>query len=103
MSVSLDYEDEEGIVGAVLSHDSGISIGLHLAPELVAGLGGFAVLSITVDRDTEMNAWLDWLDRLEVSHGPLTPGHLGAYIEVLGPGGLSVRLRTDDPVDADDA
>jgi hypothetical protein len=61
------------------------------------------VLSVIVDRQTEMNAWLDWLDRLEVSHGPLTAGHLGAYIELQGPGGLSIRLHTDDPVDADDA
>ena len=61
---------------------------VHLAPELAAGLGGFAALSITVDRHTEMNAWLDWLDRLEVSHGPLTHtlGHPGAHQEVQGPG-----------------
>lgn len=61
------------------------------------------MLSMTVDDQAAMQAWVAHLDELGVGYGPPTSGHSGVHVEVMGPGGLRLRLHTSDPVDADDA
>jgi catechol 2,3-dioxygenase-like lactoylglutathione lyase family enzyme len=99
----LDYEVESGIVGALLVHSSGISVALHLAPDRSTSLDRFAVLSLKVDGLLGMRQWQEWLDQNEVGHSGLQPGHVGSYLEVGGPCGLTMRLHTPELFDADQA
>ena len=50
------YEEEESrAVGAVLRHDSGVVVGLHVAESsMVSALGGFNILGLTAD---DLVAW----------------------------------------------
>jgi catechol 2,3-dioxygenase-like lactoylglutathione lyase family enzyme len=87
------YEEEESMaVGAVLRHESGVVVGLHVAEaSLVSAMEGFNVLGLIGD---DIPAWIEELDRLGVAHGELTRSSAGYFIEVVGPNGTTVQLHT---------
>jgi catechol 2,3-dioxygenase-like lactoylglutathione lyase family enzyme len=87
------YEEEESMaVGAVLRHESGVVVGLHVAEaSLVSAMEGFNVLGFIGD---DIPAWIEELDRLGVAHGELTRSSAGYFIEVVGPNGTTVQLHT---------
>jgi len=90
----LDLEEEQGVVGVVLRHPLGFVVGLHQEPRRAAALRGFAVLGLTVrDRD-QLQQWLDTLDRLGHSHGPVETGHIGWYMDIPDPDGILIRFHT---------
>jgi catechol 2,3-dioxygenase-like lactoylglutathione lyase family enzyme len=89
----LDLEEEQGLVGVVLRHPTGLVIGLHQEPVRAAALRGFALLGLAVaDRD-ELEALVKHLDRQGVSHGALEEGHLGWYVDVADPDQILIRLH----------
>jgi catechol 2,3-dioxygenase-like lactoylglutathione lyase family enzyme len=99
----LDLEEENGVVGVVLRHDSGFTLGLHLDPARARALRGFAVLGLSVRDSDELAEWTQRLDDLVVIHGALEEGHLGSYMDVPDPDGIVVRLHTGLGPDAEEA
>jgi len=101
----LDLEEEQGVVGVVMRHESGFVVGLHREPERAKTLRGFAFISLTVGNREQLQEWLIALDRRDHPHGPIERGHLGWYVDVPDPDGIPVRLHTDTGLapDADEA
>lgn len=90
----LDLEREQGIVGVVLRHPTGLVVGLHADPVRAVALEGFAVLGLAVADPTQLTRWAERLDHLGVPHGPIAEGHLGPYLELTDPDGIGVRLHS---------
>ncbi|HLX87545.1 MAG TPA: VOC family protein [Acidimicrobiales bacterium] len=99
----LDYEEEDQLVGVALRHPSGITLGLHLAPDRASALAGFCPLALEVDGQAALEDWLEHLDRQGLQHSPVQEGHLGLFAEVADPDGLVVQLHTADHPSADEA
>jgi catechol 2,3-dioxygenase-like lactoylglutathione lyase family enzyme len=93
-------EEEDAVTGVVMKHTSGVVIGLHLEPERARALAGFALLGLSVD---DLVPWLEHLDGLNVQHGGIVDGHLGACVQVRDPDGLVLELHTPDQPSADEA
>ncbi len=54
----LDFEEEGGLIGTVLSHHSGLAtIGLHLDPERAAALLGFCLLALQAEGQSALYDW----------------------------------------------
>jgi len=99
----LDYEEEEGPVGIVLSHESGMTVGLHHDPTRADALRGFCILALEVGTQAALHDWVAHLDTLDVSHAGIRDGHLGLLVEVPDPDGILVQLHTTEHPSADEA
>jgi len=99
----LDLEEEQGLVGVVLRHPLGFVLGLHQDATRATALRGFAVLGFSVGNQAGLQKWLEKLDHLGISHGPLEEGHLGWYMDVPDPDGILIRLHTGTAPDAEEA
>jgi len=99
----LDYEEEDGLVGAVLRHPSGLAVGVHRDRDRAAALSGFCLLALEVGTQAELHDWLAHLDALGVGHSGIREGHLGLLIEVPDPDGVLVQLHTAEHPSADEA
>ena len=99
----LCLEEEDRVVGAVIDHDSGLTLGLHSKPTVAAALSGFCCLALDVGDSDNLAHWCRRLDDLGIHYGAPTEGHLGWYIEVPDPDGLLVRLHTSSQPSADEA
>ena len=84
-------EDETSISGEALLHPSGLVVGLHTDPDAAGALKGFCVLGLGVDNLSE---WVAYLDRNDISHGPVEPGPRGMHVCISDPDGLVVELHT---------
>lgn len=84
----------------VLEHPSGLTIGLHEDRERAQALGGFVVVGLRVQ---DIGAWIEFLDRLDVAHGPPGDGHLGRYVRVADPDGILIELHTPGQPSAEEA
>ena len=84
-------EEETSISGEALLHPSGLVVGLHTDPGAAAALKGFCVLGLGVDNLPE---WVDYLDRSDISHGPVELGPSGKHVCINDPDGLVVELHT---------
>ena len=79
-------------VGAVLRHESGVVLGLHIAEAaLVSAMEGFNILGLIAD---DIPTWIEKLDRLGVAHSEVTHSSAGYFIEVVGPNGTTLQLHT---------
>ena len=99
----LTLEEEDRVVGVVLIHESGLTLGLHHAPELARSLEGFCLIALSVGDSDDLDHWCTHLD----TPGPSTlrpaEGHVGWYIEVSDPDGLIIQLHTIGQPTADEA
>lgn len=102
--VVLDFEEEGGLVGSVLTHHSDVTtIGLHLDPERVPALRGFCLIALQVGTQLALNEWVEHLDGLGIGHSGVREGHLGLLVEVPDPDGVLVQLHTAEHPSADEA
>jgi catechol 2,3-dioxygenase-like lactoylglutathione lyase family enzyme len=99
----LTVEEEDRVVGVVVGHPCGITLGLHHAPELARALRGFCSVALSVGDFDDLVQWCTRLDSLDVRHSVPTEGHLGSYIEVPDPDGLIIELHTIGQATAADA
>jgi catechol 2,3-dioxygenase-like lactoylglutathione lyase family enzyme len=99
----LVLEEEDDLVGVVLTHPSGLVVGLHAAPERASALRGFAVLALRVDGRPALEEWCARLDRLAIEHSGITASHLGWCVNVPDPDGVFVQLHTTQQPAADEA
>jgi len=99
----LDYEEEEGLVGAVLNHTSGVTLALHRDATRAGALHGFCPIALVVGPQAALHDWVSHLDALGVSHSGVQQGHLGLFVEVPDPDGILVRLHTAEQPSADEA
>ncbi len=100
----LDFEEEGGLIGTVLSHHSGVAtIGLHLDPERATALRGFCLLALQVEGQTALYDWVEYLDALGIGHLGVRDGHLGLLVEVPDPDGVLVQLHTGEHPSGDEA
>jgi len=99
----LDEEEENAVVGVVLRHQGGLTLGLHLDPSRARSLRGFAILGLSVPDSDGLTEWIRRLDDLAVNHGAPKEGHLGTYVDVPDPDGIIVRLHTGSAPDAEEA
>lgn len=90
----LSVEEEDRVVGVVLGHSSGITLGLHYAPDLARALDGFCSVALSVGDAHDLARWCTQLDTLGVDHSAPADGHLGSYVEVPDPAGLIIELHT---------
>lgn len=95
-------EEEDQLIAVTLEHPSGVLLYLHQAPEQAAALRGFAVLSLAVGDQSELNDWTQRLAGLGIEHSALRAGHLGWVLDVTDPDGLHIQLHTQESVSADD-
>jgi catechol 2,3-dioxygenase-like lactoylglutathione lyase family enzyme len=99
----LTLEEEERVLGAVVGHRNGLTIGFHAAPALARALAGFCVVALNVGAPDALRQWSARLDALGVVHSAPTEGHLGWYIEVPDPDRIVVELHTVGQPSADEA
>ena len=100
---TLDFEDEDGLLGVVLEHRCGVAVFLYLDPERSRALAGFDLLGLAVSGTAELQAWVTDLDERGVAHTPISDAHLGQSIEVRDPDGMVVRLNTLEQPSAGDS
>ena len=96
-------EEEDRVVGVVLVQRSGLTLGLHDAPELARALEGFCPIALSVAAVDDLRRWCDRFDALGVGHALPCEGHLGWYVAVPDPDGLVIELHTLDQPAADEA
>jgi hypothetical protein len=99
----LTFEEEDRVIGVVLLHESGLTIGLHHAPELARSLEGFCMVALSVGDPNDLDDWCAVLDSIGIDHTTVAEGHLGRYVEVPDPDGLLVQLHTVGQPAADEA
>ena len=99
----LSLEEEDRVVGVVVIHPSGLTLGLHYAPALARALHGFCSVALSVGAVDDLDHWCTRLDILEVEHTAPAEGHLGWYVEVPDPDGLIIQLHTTGQPTADEA
>jgi len=99
----LTFEEEDRVIGVVLIHQSGLTLGLHYAPALARSLHGFCSVALSVGAVNDLDDWCTRLDALGVKHTPPAEGHLGWYVEVPDPDGLIIQLHTIGQPTADEA
>ena len=99
----LDYEEEDRLVGVVLTHPSGVTLGLHLEPDRIPALRGFAILSLCVNTKADLNRWSAHFDRVGIDHSSLTAGPRGTRLEITDPDGICTELHTRGHPTSDDA
>jgi catechol 2,3-dioxygenase-like lactoylglutathione lyase family enzyme len=100
----LDFEEEVGLMGTVLSHRSGLAtLGLHLDAERAAAMRGFCLLALQVEGQSALYDWVEYLDDLDIGHFGVRDGHLGLLVEVPDPDGLLVQLHTGEHPSGDEA
>jgi hypothetical protein len=99
----LSVEEADHVVGVVVSHASGVTIGLHYAPQLARALHGFCPVALSVGDVDELTRWCTHLDTLGVGHSQTSEGHLGWYLDVPDPDNLIIRLHTIGQPTADEA
>ena len=87
-------EEEDRLVGIVVSHRSGLTLGLHHTPVLARTLRGFCPFAFSITTVDELIRWCTHLDTLGVDHSAPTEGHLGWYVEVPDPDGIIIGLNT---------
>jgi catechol 2,3-dioxygenase-like lactoylglutathione lyase family enzyme len=92
----LCLEEEDNVVGVVLAQSSGLTLGLHYAPELAHAHEGFCSIALSVGTIDDLTRWCTYLDTLGVSHSAPAEGHLGWYVEVPDPDGHVIQLHTID-------
>ncbi len=98
-----EEEIEDAVVGAAVVHEAGVVLGLHLDPDRARALAGFAFMALTVAEPDGLGGWSQWLERMEVDHGPVVRTQLGTYLEVPDPDGLVVRLHSSEQPSLDEA
>ncbi len=98
----MDFEEADRLVGVELERPSGITIGLHLAPERAAALRGFDPLALTVTDREELHLWASRLDEMGVEHSEIRSSHLGWALDLTDPDGIRVSLHTREHPSADD-
>jgi catechol 2,3-dioxygenase-like lactoylglutathione lyase family enzyme len=99
----LSLEEEDRVVGVVLIHPSGLTLGLHDAPALARSLRGFCSVALSVGASDDLDHWCTRLDTLRVEHTAPAEGHLGWHVEVPDPDGLIIQLHTIGQPTADEA
>ena len=99
----LSLEEEDRVVGVVVIHPSGVTLGLHHAPALARALSGFCSVALSIGAADDLDDWCARLDTLGVEHTAPVEGHLGWYLEVPDPDGLIIRLHTIGQPTADEA
>ena len=87
-------EEEDGIVGIILQHESGLTVALRHAPTQAEALRDYCPLSLCVGEHDDLRRWCDLLDDKSVAHSTILDGHLGWYVEVPDPDGIIVELHT---------
>jgi hypothetical protein len=99
----LTLEEEDRVVGVVLIHESGLTLGLHHAPELARSLEGFCLIALSVGDSVELDHWCTHLDTSGTKHTAPAAGHVGRYVEVSDPDGLIIQLHIIGQPTADEA
>jgi catechol-2,3-dioxygenase len=102
-SVLLDYEEADELVGHVLEHPNGMTLGLHHDPERARAVRGFAIVAFQVPTRHELDEWEAHLDRLGVTHTRASAAHLGWCVNIPDPDGIVVQLHTPEQPSADEA
>ena len=96
LSVLLVEEEENQVVGAVLSAPERPSLGLHLDPSRAMALAGFSLVVLAVASREVLSKWDSWLEEIGVTHTGVVEGPLGWYIDGSDPDGLIVQLHTPE-------
>jgi hypothetical protein len=99
----LDLQEEQGLVGVVLRHPSGVVLGLHQDERRALGLKGFVVLAFTVGDRGILSFCERTLDEMGQEHTQIQQGHLGWYLDLPDPDGIIIRLHTATTFDAEEA
>ena len=99
----LTVEEEDGVIGVIVGHPSGITLGLHVAPALAQALRGFCSVALSVGDRSDLTSWCDHLDEVGIDHSLPTEGHVGWYVQVPDPDGLIIELHTSGYITASDA
>jgi len=96
LSVLLVEEEQNRVVGAVLSGPERPSLGVHLDPARARALAGFSLVELAVASREALSKWDSWLEEIGVTHTGVVEGPLGWYIDVPDPDGLIVQLHTPE-------
>jgi catechol 2,3-dioxygenase-like lactoylglutathione lyase family enzyme len=99
----LAFEEEERVVGVVLEHPCGITLGLHCEPERAIALSGFSAVAFCVGGHEELEAWGAHLDLIGVARSRMIDSHVGWSIQVSDPDKIVVQLHTRGHPAADEA
>jgi catechol 2,3-dioxygenase-like lactoylglutathione lyase family enzyme len=99
----LDFEEAERLLGIVLEHPCGITLGLHWEPERAIALSGFSAVAFCVGGYDELKAWRDHLDLIGAPHSQMIESHIGWSIQVSDPDEIVVQLHTSGHPAADEA
>jgi hypothetical protein len=93
-------EEEDRILGAVVEHPSGVTLGLHHDPARSGALSGFVVVALAT---SDIAEWSDYLDRRGQQSSGIERHELGERVIVTGPAGLMIELHTIDQPSEDEA
>ena len=99
----LDFEEEDGVLGIVLEHPCGITLGLHLEPQRAAALRRFPAIAFCVGGHEELKSWCAYLDDIDVKHTPMGESHIGSSIQIADPDEIGIQLHTHGHPTADEA
>ena len=99
----LCFEEEERVVGVVLDHVSGLSLGLHHQPQTARALRGFCCVALDVGSVEDLSRCCVELDAAGITHSAPAEGHLGWYVAVPDPDGVVIELHTAGRPSADEA
>ncbi len=99
----LAFEEEERVVGVVLEHPSGVTLGLHSEPKRAVAWRDFAAVAFCVGGYEELTSWCAHLDDIGVQHSSMGESHIGWSTEVADPDAILVQLHTRGNPTADEA
>jgi len=99
----LDFEEEKRVLGVVLEHPCGITLGLHSEPERAVAWRHFAAVAFCVGGYEELKSWCAYLDNIGVQHSSMNESHIGWSTQVADPDAILVQLHTRGHPNADEA
>jgi catechol 2,3-dioxygenase-like lactoylglutathione lyase family enzyme len=95
--VTMEFPDDDGVVRGVAGTMPGLGatmVGLREHPVAAAGCVGFDPVGFAVDEASDLEAWIEHLDRHGIDHSPLIEASIGWLLVFHGPDGLELHLYT---------
>jgi len=93
--VTLEFEDEDGVVRGVAGSAPGlgaVDIALRENPQAAKGFAGFDPVSFGIADREAADAWAAWLDSVGVDHSPVIDATVGWIVSFHDPDGTEIKL-----------